>query len=100
MRTYSSDLCQHRGGGVGDVFSNIYRTLRPYAEQLMKVVKAAAKTKQGQRVIQATKRGVMQAGVDAAHDILSGEPVVKSAKKRARERARKSRMTWLTSLRP
>ena len=87
MRVHESELYRLRGGGVGAIFSSIYRALVPLASSIFKVGSKIVTSKSGQKVLKAAKRSAVQAGLDVAQDALRGENAVESMKKRGREAA-------------
>lgn len=80
MLVHESDLYTMRGAGIGSFFSNLFKGLIPLASKLFKVGTKAARSEVGQRVLNATKRTALEAGLDIAHDTLKGKNLKDSAK--------------------
>ena len=80
MLVHESDLYTMRGAGIGSFFSNLFKGLIPLASKLFRVGTKAARSEVGQRVLNATKRTALEAGLDIAHDTLKGKNLKQSAK--------------------
>ena len=76
-----TDLHPLRGGGIGNIFSNIFRGLVPIAKSLFGIGKSLARTPGGQRILRTAQKSAVNAGLDIASDALSGENVIQSAKR-------------------
>ena len=85
MKIHKSELYHMRGSGVGSIFSALFRNLVPLVGTLFNLGKNITRTKTGRKVVKAAKRTAVQAGLDVAKDVLDGQNVVKTLKRRGKE---------------
>ena len=76
MRIYDDELYQSRyGGGIGSLFAPIFRALIPIAKSAFGLGKEIITHPTGQKLLQQAKRTAIDAGLEIAHDALSGKKV-------------------------
>lgn len=78
---HTSSQYEMRGSGIGSIFSNIFRSIVPFAKRLFGFGKQVIQSSTGQQVLKAAKRTAVDAGLNIAHDTLNGVPLKKAAKK-------------------
>ena len=66
---------------MGNIFTSAYSTLVPLFKGVLKLGRAAAKSKTGKALTKELKESVVRAGVRAANDIIKGENVKQSGRK-------------------
>lgn len=69
-----------QGGGIGSIFSNIFRGVVPFVGKLLGLGKRAAQGPVGRAVVKAARKTAMDAGLNLASDVLKGENVKASLK--------------------
>ena len=75
-RIYDDELYQSRyGGGIGSLFAPIFRALIPIAKSAFGLGKDIITHPTGQKLLQQAKRTAIDAGLEIAHDALSGKKV-------------------------
>ena len=93
MNVHESDLYYMRGSGVGSIFSNIFRGLKPLiplvAKKVMSLGKRALQSDEGQRLFKAAKKTAINTGLDIAHDTLRGDSLKSATKNQLKDVRRK-----------
>ena len=88
MRHHRNTYYTTKGGGVGNVFSSIFKSLLPVAQKLFSGAKNAFSrfnnSPVGEVVREAAKRTAVNAGLDIAADAMKGESIKSSMKKNLR----------------
>ena len=69
-----------RGGGVGSVFSTLFRTMSPLIKELAHTGRKAMKTKTGRALLDEASKAALNTGLEIANSSLAGENVIKSTK--------------------
>ena len=77
LRTYHRGRLIQHGRGFGSIFAKLARHILPFAKSATNVAKVAAKSHVGKEI----KKGLKEAAVSSALDILQGESPQKAAKK-------------------
>jgi len=76
-----------KGGGVGAVFSSIFRTLVPVFKGIFRVGSAVAKSPVGQAIKNEAIKSGLNAGINVVGDALRGRNVLQAAKNRVTQQA-------------
>ena len=81
---FNSDIARQRGQGIGSFLSSLYSTVVPLVKTAIGWGTKAAKSETGRRLLGHAKQAAIQSGLNVVGDALSGENIIKSAKRNIR----------------